>query len=184
MSQTIEKLEYLEELNRQAFGVKNKYGNVNVMQEQRIAANNSGDVDESEEDRQVHMDDAMGLLDCAKEEALTRGRHELASRLVAEPHERTETSRNCPCLSDIKAELDEGQRAALIYHTWMAEKNACISDVYDCFDDYWSTALIRAVVCSSPGQLDQVAARIRINFSIAQDSALEEIISNYIAINF
>ncbi len=186
MTQTREKLECLEQLTHQVFG---KTGtNFNFMQEQRIAANNSDRVDELEDARQRHIDDARELLDDAKFEALTRGNYEFASKLVTtESHEwdeRIETSRACPCLSDIKAQLDENQRVALIYHTRMSEKNAHYSDVYDCFDDDDFATLVRAVICSFPGQLDQVAARIRSKLSISRDTELEEIIDNYIEINF
>lgn len=187
MPQTKRKLEQLEKLTRQIYGANKMHTESNFIQEQRIAANSPDKTEELEEARQGHADDATELLDYAMGEALTRKRGEFATRAVTEPHEwdeRTETSLNCPCLSDIKSELDEGQCVALIYHTWMSEKNACISDVYDCFDDYYFTALVRAVVCSSPGQLDQVAARIRSKFSLEQDAVLEEIIDNYIANNF
>jgi len=183
MTQTIKKFDQLEKLTAEVFGVTN----FRFIEEQRIAANNSDNIDALEESRQRHAEDARELLDYATEQALTRKRCEFATRAVTESHEwdeRTETSLTCPCLSDIKSELDEGQRSALIYHACMSEKNACISDVYDCFDDDDFTALIRAVVCSSPGQLGQVAVRIRSKFSIAQDSVLEDIIDNYIANNF
>lgn len=187
MTQTIGTIEHLEQLTRQVFGEDNTYTGFSFMQKERIAANNSARVDEREEDRQGHIHAASALLDYAKEQALTRKTVEFATKLVTESHEwdeRIETSLNCPCLSDIKSELDESQRVALIYHTRMSEKNAHYSDVYDCFDDDDFATLVRAVVCSSPRQLDEVAARIRIKLSISQDTELEEIIDNYIAINF